>query len=223
MRGKRPLAGVAGEADRDEPRRAEAARARRVGKPRRSSSQEYIGGRRIETRSATKSATRPHRLAPAQPGMRAPLQANETSPGNSTGPTKPTTTRTISAAVKALFRDAAKAITRANEDKPPPPARRRGEAEKGFIMAVRRRYDRLRETHRAVTRGGSGSGRAFGEAANAALLAAQMPEDLSHAGGGYGDHLFDPASAYWQGNYVNNDQWHSEDFSAKQDQYFPQP
>jgi hypothetical protein len=131
-----------------------------------------------------------------------------------------TTGGSAAAAIKGLFSAAKALLCRKDEDEPPPPARRSGETEKGFIMAVRRRYDRLRETHRAVTRGGSG--KAFGEAANAALLAAQMPEDLPHVGGGYGADLFDPASAYWQDN-ANNDQWHDGNFNAKQDQYFPQP
>lgn len=129
--------------------------------------------------------------------------------------------RTIPGAIKGLFRAAVKAVTRRAEDEPQPQARRRsGETEKGFIMAVRRRYDRLLETHRAVARGGTG--KAFGEAAKEALLAAPIPEDFAR-GGGYGGDLFDPASAYWQGNNANNEQWQNDDFSAKQDQYFPQP
>jgi hypothetical protein len=160
---------------------------------------------------------------------RAPSNTTSTSENNSisagrdpAGSSKHQTTGgSAAAAIKGLFSAAKALLCRKDEDEPPPPARRSGETEKGFIVAVRRRcYDRLRETHRAVTRGGSG--KAFGEAANAALLAAQMPEDLSHAGGGYGADLFDPASAYWQDN-ANNDQWHDGDFSAKQDQYFPQP
>jgi hypothetical protein len=60
------LATAAGEADRDEPRGAEAAPARRASKPRRSSSQERIG-QRIDFRSAATSATRHHRPAPGRP------------------------------------------------------------------------------------------------------------------------------------------------------------
>jgi hypothetical protein len=230
---------VADEADRDEPRGAEAAPARRAGKPRRGSRQERIG-RRVKTRRATKSATRYPRfmarlpvfppVAPMCPPVRAtgpPVEdaalSMRMSLQDSTGSsTEPTTTRTISAAVKALFTDAAKAITRPNEYKPPP-ARRGGETEKGFIRAVRRSYDRLRETHRAVAydRAGKASG---DEAAEKALLEAQMPDDWFYAGGGYyGEDLFDPASAYWQGNNANDNQWYDEDFSARRDQYFPQP
>jgi hypothetical protein len=123
-----------------------------------------------------------------------------------------------------LFKNAVKAVTRRQDgDEPPPKSRRSGETEKGFTRAVRRRrfdYDLLRETQRDVAR--SGTGKAFGEAAKEALLDAPIPEDFA-GGGGYGGDLFDPASAYWQGNNANNDQWHDDDFSAKQDQYFPQP
>jgi hypothetical protein len=148
-----------------------------------------------------------------------------TSPGdrNFPGPTKPTTARTISAAIKTVFKNAVKAVTCRAEDAPPPKSRRRGETEKGFIRAVKRRrhdYDGLRETHRAVAR--RATSKAFGKAAKEALLDAPIREDFA-GGGGYGGDLFDPASAYWHGNNANNDQWQNEDFSAKQDQYFPQP
>jgi hypothetical protein len=121
-----------------------------------------------------------------------------------------------------LFKTAVKAVTRRAEDEPPPKPRRSGETEKGFIKAIRRRqdFDGLRETHRAVAR--RGTSKAFDEAAKEALLDAPIREDFA-GGGGYGGDLFDPASAYWHGNNANNDQWQNEDFSAKQDQYFPQP
>jgi hypothetical protein len=109
------------------------------------------------------------------------------------------------------------------KDEDAPQARRRsGETEKGFVMAVRRRqdFDPLRQTHRAVAR--DSAGKAFGEAAKEALLDdVLIPDDA--AGGGFGANLFDPASAYWQGNNANNEQWQNEDFGAKQDNYFPQP
>jgi hypothetical protein len=126
------------------------------------------------------------------------------------------------AAIKALFKNAVKAVTRRDEDEPLPKSRRSGETEKGFVMAVRRRqdFDPLRKTHRAVARGGTS--KAFGAAAKEALLDDVLILDDA-AGGGFGANLFDPASAYWQGNNAHNEQWQNEDFGAKQDNYFPQP
>jgi hypothetical protein len=124
-----------------------------------------------------------------------------------------------------LFKDAARAIvTRRAEDEPPPKSRRSsGETGKGSIKAVRcpHDFDGLRETHRAVAR--AGAGKAFAKAAKKALLDAPIPDGFCHAGG-YGGNLFDPVSAYWQGNSANNSsQWQNANFDAKQDNYFPQP
>ncbi len=124
-----------------------------------------------------------------------------------------------------MFKNAVKAVTRRTEDEPPPQTRRSGETEKGFIKAVRRRcdFDPLRETHRAVAR--DGTSKAFGEAAKEALLDAPIPDGFCHAGS-FGANLFvDPTSAYWQGNNmrITTSQWQNADFSAKQDQFFPQP
>jgi hypothetical protein len=124
-----------------------------------------------------------------------------------------------------VFKNAFKALTCRAEDAPPPKSRRSGETEKGFIKAVRRRqdFDGLRETHRAVAR--RATSKAFGKAAKEAALLDDVLI-LDAAGGGcFGANLFDPASAYWQGNNANNDQWQwqNSDFGAKLDQFFPQP
>jgi hypothetical protein len=121
-----------------------------------------------------------------------------------------------------VFKNAVKAVTCRAEDVPPPKSRRSGETEKGFVRAVRCRhdFDRLRKTHRAVAR--RATSKAFGAAAKEALLDAPIPDGFCHAGG-YEANLFDPVSAYWQGNNANNDQWQNADFSARQDQFFPQP
>jgi hypothetical protein len=140
----------------------------------------------------------------------------ETSPGNRNfpGPTKPTTARTISAAVTALFKDAVKAVTRRDEDEPPPQTRRRsGETDKGFVAACRTMLRRAAKT------GAAARGRF------ATLQPAKAePEAASNAYTGTGLYLADTLDwlSLWQDN-ANNEQGLDDNFSAQQDHYLPQP
>jgi len=46
-------------------------------------------------------------------------------------------------AIKGLFRDAVKALTRRDDDdEPPPPRHRRGETDKGFVLAAKAMFRR---------------------------------------------------------------------------------
>jgi hypothetical protein len=115
--------------------------------------------------------------------------------------------------IRRLFQAAYKAVTQRDEDAPQPQKRRRGEKEGGGpIMvqaqppshhaaggpAARGRYATLR----AGTTKSAGQGR--GHEANAALHLADTLDWLQ----------------LWQDN---NTHWPDDDFSAKQNLYFPQP
>jgi hypothetical protein len=69
------------------------------------------------------------------------VSENETSPADRdfAGPSK---NRTISGAIRGVFRAAVKAITRRDEDESPRPRRRSGETDKAFIMAARATFRR---------------------------------------------------------------------------------
>lgn len=52
--------------------------------------------------------------------------------------TGPSTNQTIREAIKGLFRDAVKALTRCSDDEPPPPRRRSGETDGDFRRLARK-------------------------------------------------------------------------------------
>jgi hypothetical protein len=119
-----------------------------------------------------------------------------------------------------VFRAAVKVITRRNEDEPPPPARRRsGETDKGFVPAWRATLQRAGSQPQ---RAGIDTGKAFGEAAKAALQrVTRIPAHAYAAAVAYlGDMLgIDP---YWPPD-AGIDDAIDESFDSQQDQYFPQP
>jgi hypothetical protein len=131
--------------------------------------------------------------------------------------------QTIRAVIKGLFKDAVKALTRhGDEDEPPQPRRRSGETDKGFVMAWRTML------HRAATKTGAAArGRYAALRPAKAALAKAEPEAVACVADPY-----TAATAYlsdtldwlnlWQDN-ADNDHWLDDDFSAKEDRYFPQP
>lgn len=141
----------------------------------------------------------------------------ETSPANRdfAGPTQQT--RTISGAIKTLFRAAAKTITRRDEEeKPPQPRRRSGETDKGFVAVWRTMQYRAASKIGAAARG-----------RYAALRPAKAePEAFAPADAytGAGMYLADTLEwlNLWQDN-ASNEQWPDGDFNAKQDHSSPQP
>lgn len=122
--------------------------------------------------------------------------------------------RTIAGAIESLFRSVAKAIIGRDEDEPQPETRRRrsGETEGDLRKPVVRSYLAAKPAARG-------------------RYAALRPTKVEAA-------VFAPADAYagagmcladtldwlnlWQDNAAN-DHWFADDFSAKQDRYFPQP
>jgi hypothetical protein len=131
-----------------------------------------------------------------------------------------------------MFRDAVKAVTRHGDEDEPEPHRKSGETDKGFIMVVKRRYDRRR--------GLSGRYAALKAAKQTGAAARGRFAKLRPAKGEpkAAPKVVAPADTYaraclslsdtldwfnlWEAN-ANNYQWQDADFSAKQDQYFPQP
>ena len=113
--------------------------------------------------------------------------------------------------IKGLFKAAIKAITHRDDDAPQPSKRRRGEKEGGgpllmrlFVRpagrpAARGRYAKLQAGAAAQNSGASEQ-----EAQAALLYLANTLDWLK----------------LWQDNA---DHWPDDDFSAKQDRYFPQP
>jgi hypothetical protein len=151
-----------------------------------------------------------------------------TSPGDRDFP-GPTKNRTISA-IKELF-GAAKAVLRraAKEDDEDEPQRRRssGETDKGLGRVDVRAY-------RAAERGQPGgrydglkeAGKQIGAAARSAEPKA-APKPLVAPADTYARVCLSLADNLdwlnmWEAN-ANNEQWHTADFSAKQDQFSPQP
>jgi hypothetical protein len=121
--------------------------------------------------------------------MSASVTANETSPADRdfAGPNK---NRTIAGAIKALFGQASKILTRLDEDAPQPSRRRRGETEKDFGPAA------ARILRRATKKTAYRAARAW------------LSDTLDWLN-------------LWQANAGENNL--DDDFSAKEDRYFPQP
>jgi hypothetical protein len=154
-----------------------------------------------------------------------------TSPGDRDFP-GPTKTQTISGAIKELF-GAAKAVLRRaakeeDDEDEPQPRRRIGETDKAVGRVDVRAY-------RAAERGQPG-GRydglkaKAGKQTSAAARSAEpkaAPEPLVAPADTYARACLSLADNLdwlnmWGAN-ANNEQWHNDDFSAKQDQFFPQP
>ena len=137
--------------------------------------------------------------------------------GDTASGSKSRTTGGSGAALKGVFRAAVKSITRRNEDEPPPPARRRsGETDKGFVPALQR------AGNQSPQRTGIDAGKAFGEAAKAAMQhVTRIPAHAYAAAVAYlGDMLgIDP---YWPPD-AGIDDAIDESFDSQQNRYFPQP
>jgi hypothetical protein len=120
--------------------------------------------------------------------------------------------RTIAAALKALFRMVAKVLAdKADEPRPGAARRRRGETDGGLLKPI--------VSQPAV------AGRPAARGRYAALQPARTESEASLCA----DDPYAAATAYlsdtlaWLQQNADNDQWHDDDFSAKQEQYFPQP
>ena len=127
-------------------------------------------------------------------------------------------------AIRQLFRAAVNVVTRRGENpQPTPRRRRRGETDKGFVAACRAML-------RRVVRTG-----ATARDCDAAL----QPAPPAFATAGSVREPIAPTSAYastslylsdtldwlnlWQDNAAYDDDWYGDDFSAKQEENFPQP
>lgn len=120
--------------------------------------------------------------------------------------------RTIAAAIKALFRLVAKVLAdKADEPRPGAARRRRGETDGGLLKPIM--------SQPAL------AGRPAARGRYAALQPARIESEASLCA----DDPYAAATAYlsdtlaWLQQNADNDQWHDDDFSAKQEQYFPQP
>lgn len=120
--------------------------------------------------------------------------------------------RTIAVAIKALFRLVAKVLgDKADEPRPGTTRRRRGETDGGLLKPI---VSQPALTSRPAARG-----------RYAALQPARTESEASLCA----DDPYAAATAYlsdtlaWLQQNADNDQWHDDDFSAKQEQYFPQP
>lgn len=121
-----------------------------------------------------------------------------------------------------MFRTAVKIITRRDGDEPPPPARRRsGETDKGFIPA--RRAVLQRAENQPPQRAGIDTGRAFGEAAKAAMQhVIRMPAHAYAAATACLGAMLGGVDPYWPPD-AGIDDAIDERFNSQQDRYFPQP
>jgi len=120
--------------------------------------------------------------------------------------------------IRGLFRAAVKAVTCREENPQPKPRRRRGETDKGFVATCRAMMRRAAKTGAAVARG-----------RYAGLQEAQeaiAPEPITTADAYASARLYLSDTLdwlnLWQDN-ADNDHWHDDEFSAKQDQNFLQP
>jgi hypothetical protein len=120
--------------------------------------------------------------------------------------------RTIAAAIKALFRMVANVLAdKADEPSPGTARRRRGETDGSLLKPI---VSRPALAGRPAARG---------------RYAALQPARVEREAALYADDPYAAATAYlsdtlaWLWQNTNNDQWHDDDFSAKQEQYFPQP
>jgi hypothetical protein len=121
-----------------------------------------------------------------------------------------------------LFKDAVKAVTcrakKDDEDEPQP--RRRGETDKGFVAACRAILQRAAVKTGAAAARGSYAALRVAKAEPKAAPEVVAPATYARVGLSLSNTL--DWQALWQDN-ANNDQWHDDNFSARQDQYFPQP
>jgi len=126
------------------------------------------------------------------------------------------------AAIKALFSAAKALLWPKDEDEPKPEARRRrGETDKGFAAACRTMLRRAARTG-AVARGRYAGLRPVRKAQEAKAPDSIAPGDAYARARMYLADTLDWLNL-WQDNAENNDHWYGDEFSAKQDQEFPQP
>ena len=119
-------------------------------------------------------------------------------------------------AIRQLFRAAVNVVTRRVEDPQPQARRRRGETDKGFVAACRAMLRRVARTG-ATARGHDAALRPAPKVREAIALTsayARAPLYLSDT--------LDWLNL-WQDNAGYDDHWIDDDFSAKQDENFPQP
>jgi hypothetical protein len=98
--------------------------------------------------------------------------------------------------------------------------RRSGETEKGFIAAWR---SVLRRDGNPTERAGIDTGRAFGEAAKAAMQrAVRIPAEVYTAAA---DYLVDTIDwlNLWEADNADGDNELDDDFDTQQNRHFPQP
>ena len=116
--------------------------------------------------------------------------------------------QTIPEAVRALFKNAVKALTRHEDEPKPVPRRKSGETDKGFSMAVRAIMRRVTEA--APPRGRRDAGTAFGAAAAAIMSrVVQIPAAF-----------FDAATEHLSETLDLLNQWNDEDLTADFDDGF---
>ena len=131
--------------------------------------------------------------------------------------------RTIAGAIKGLFKAAVKAVTQREEAPQPETRRRAGEKDgRGF---ARVNYDH-RYRNKPSARGRFAKLRPAKATADKTADRKAAPKVVAPAAAYASTRLYLSNTLdwlnLWQDN-ANNEQWHDADFSAKQDQYFPQP